>query len=214
MKQFKVVAVFLIIQFWNVNAQDTISHIIGGCVYNGLKTSYDEAPCPLGVFFYYSNDTLIINGTIGANCCGTHFALIQTLNDTIFISTVDIGDLCLCTCGFCFEIRIPASITDTIVELNGTFYNTKSGLYSIDNVYDKTIEIIPNPFDNQLIIRTDLEIFHTIWICDVSGRVIRNIDYSNSKEIIIDTKSMHSGIYLIKFETTNKKTITKKIIKN
>jgi hypothetical protein len=213
MKRILLVTGFLILLFGTSYSQDTISHIISGCVYNE-KSTIDEAACPLGVFFNYTNDTLYINGTIGANCCGTHFAIVQILRDTVFIATQDTGDLCTCVCGFCFELKTPATTIDTIVSMNGTIYNTKGILSSINNNdNDELIKVLPNPFDNELRIIFDHEYIKNIYISDLSGKNIHYIDCSNQREILIDTSSWPTGLYLINLRTSNSNLVTKKIIK-
>jgi len=194
-------------------SQDTISHITSGCVYNE-KSTIEDAPCPPGVFFNYSNDTLNIYGTIGANCCGTHFAFVQILRDTVFITTKDTGDLCNCVCGFCFELRIPATIMDTIVCMNGTIYNIKGVLSSFyKNESDEVFKVLPNPFNHELRIMVDNEFIRNAFISDFSGKIIHTIDCTNQREIILDTSSWPTGLYLLNLKSSNNKIITSKIIK-
>lgn len=213
MKKLLLIIVFLTLLIGITYAQDTISHIISGCIYND-KSTLDEEPCPLGVYFNYTSDTLYINGTIGANCCGTHFAVVQILRDTVYIATQDTGELCTCVCGFCFELKLPAATTDTIVCMNGTIYNTKEVISSIaNNINDENIKVLPNPFANELRIKSGQEFIQNILINDFAGRIIQNIDYSNQSEIVIDTRAMAPGLYLINLKTSNNKLITKKIIK-
>jgi hypothetical protein len=213
MKKPLLIIVFLTLLIGINYSQDTISHIISGCVYQE-KSTIDEEPCPLGVHFTYENDSLIIYGTIGANCCGTHFAIVQILRDTVFIATQDTGQLCNCVCGFCFELKVPATLTDTIVNLNGTIYNSKALISSInDNKYDENITVLPNPFVNELKIKSDREFIQTILINDFAGRIIQNINCSNQNEISIDTRAMLPGLYLISLKTLDNRLITKKIIK-
>lgn len=215
MKQIIILTAILIAQTRIMNAQDTISHISGGCIYNEFVTSYGDSSCPQGIFFNYSEDTLTIYGTIEANCCGTHFAIVRKQNDTIFVATADTGELCRCVCAYCFKITVAASATDTIVDLNGTFYNITSGISSIgDKVLpDRAIHVMPNPFNDHLTINTGTVKIRSVRISDLTGRIIKNITYSGLKEIVINTGSMYSGTYFISVRTTDNKVITKKIVK-
>jgi hypothetical protein len=213
MKRILLVTGFLILLIGTLYSQDTISHIISGCVYNE-KSTIDEAPCPPGVFFNYTNDTLYIHGTIGANCCGTHFAIVQILRDTVFIATLDTGDLCTCVCGFCFELKVPATTVDTIVSMNGIIYNSKGILSSKNNNNnDDLIKILPNPIDNELRIIFDHEYIKNAYINDLSGKTIHYIECSNQREIHIDTSTWPNGLYLINFKSSDNTLITRKIIK-
>jgi hypothetical protein len=204
---------FVMIQFGIINAQDTIQHVVGDCIPETLKSASSDT-CPNGIFFEHLDDTLIIYGRIWANCCGTHFAIVEKLYDTIHISTIDTGNLCTCTCPYCFEIKIPATIQDTIVEINNTIYNTKKTVNSIETneLENDLIKIIPNPINDYFELKADFQKIKSIWISDLSGRTIKKI--KDSKNGSINIKSLETGIYLLNLETVNNKIITKKIMKN
>jgi Secretion system C-terminal sorting domain len=198
-----------------VSGQDTISHINGGCINSEKKIANDDS-CPQGIFFEYENDSLNIFGTIGANCCGTHLAIIKSSHDTIFISTVDTGMLCTCVCEFCFNIRIPVSITDTIVNLNGTIYSTlKNYSSTIDMSIESYIELVPNPAKNNLtvLIRDYIEDLVIMELINAQGILLRTIKLNSIDNINVDLSGLKSGAYFIRFKTKNNNTFTKTIIK-
>lgn len=193
-------------------SQDTISHITSGCL-NTFKASTSDS-CPEGVNFKYSGDTLKIYGTIGANCCGAHFLQIQKLNDTIYIASVDTGDLCLCSCAFCFEIGLKISSIDTIVSLNGEIFNIKTVINSISTSLAPPNKIVLYPNPTSGILKIDLKSIvniKCIRVTDISGRVIKEIE-KNTREI--DLSDFESGLYLIYFELGDHQKIVKRILRN
>lgn len=215
MKKLSIIVVFTMVYFIG-NGQDTINHIVSGCKNSELKASINTS-CPRGINFGYLNDTLEIYGTLGANCCGTHFAYISKINDTIYITTADTGQLCLCTCEFCFEIRIPASVDDTIVSMGGTFYNTKSSDVSVGDYNELADRILlsPNPVSEILTIsmeQADMEL-KQVKVYNINGAIFKTIELSENRNISIDISEFISGIYLFKFETTDNQIIVKSIIK-
>lgn len=103
---------------------DTISYQTGNCI-NNLKSS-PNIVCMNGVNFRYGNDSLEIFGTVSANCCGSHLMTIERSASVINIATLDTGLLCLCTCDFCFSLKIKADVTENLVNFNGTLYSTNN----------------------------------------------------------------------------------------
>jgi Secretion system C-terminal sorting domain len=59
--------------------------------------------------------------------------------------------------------------------------------------------ISPNPFDNQLIIKTITPSIATVF--DISGRFIQQINITE-KQVILDTSSWKNGTYFIQFDTS------------
>ncbi len=208
-----ILIVFVLIQFGFINAQDTIQHVTSNCISETYKSASLDT-CPNGIFFEHLDDTLIIYGRIMANCCGAHFAIVENQYDTIYISTIDTGYLCTCICSYCFEIRIPATTQDTIVEIDNIVYNTKRKVNSIrtNELENDLIKIIPNPIDDYFKLIADFKKIKSIWISDLSGRVIKVIrDFQNG---LINISSFGTGIYLLNLETFDNKIISKKIMKN
>jgi hypothetical protein len=206
---------FLLVCSLTVSGQDTISHINGGCISSGKKYANDDS-CPQGIFFKFENDSLNIFGTIGANCCGKHMAIIKSYHDTIFISSVDTGILCTCGCVFCFNLRIPVCITDTIINLNGTVYSTlKNYSSTMDRSIESNIEIVPNPAKNNLtvIIGDYIEDLTLIELIDTKGILLKSIKLSSRDDVNVDLSSLKSGAYFIRFKTKNNNTFTRTIIK-
>jgi hypothetical protein len=210
MKKLFLTVILMVLFQQLTHAQDTLKHITSGCIGHVIATESDS--CPKGINFRYFEDTLEIYGTIWANCCGEHFVQIIRSGDTIHITTFDTGQLCNCSCLFCFDIKLPATTNDTLVEINGVMYNAKkinSIKYSeIDN---RLIELYPNPVENILYLKVPAYFkINNIGITDITGRLIKEIW---GKSNLIDIKNLESGIYFINFELEDHQPITKKIIK-
>jgi len=210
MKKIVIVLFFsaLLMQF--SYGQDTLKYITSGCQ-SHIKSSESDS-CQEGINFRYLHDTMEIYGTIWVNCCGEHFVRIIRTEDTIFITSFDTGKLCLCTCKFCFDIKLPASENDTIVEFNGIIYNAKK-INSINfaSINDRMIEVYPNPAENFLALKVSANIrINKIDITDITGRLVNTI---KNNRPVIDIKNLEAGIYFVNIELVNRQIIIKKLVK-
>lgn len=88
-----------------------------------------------------------------------------------------------------------------------------STILSVDE-FDKTdVVIYPNPVDNMLKI-SSLNKVKSVTIINSLGQIIKNIKTTNQpEEVQIDFSGINSGVYLVKVNFKNGKTITKKVIK-
>ena len=84
--------------------------------------------------------------------------------------------------------------------------------YFLPDVKPLTSEIYPNPAKSFFVIRSSLPV-KEIEIFDVSGKLIKEINFSSAKEPKISLKGIKSGVYLLKIKTENKEFIRKLIIK-
>lgn len=76
-----------------------------------------------------------------------------------------------------------------------------------DTKIDKTISVYPNPFQDILSVKSDLEI-NSIEMIDLLGQCVFSQKGYCGKSLVTDVKSLQSGIYFIKVNN-----ITKRIIK-
>ena len=76
------------------------------------------------------------------------------------------------------------------------------------------IEVYPNPAAENLYISIPAQINEPIYakMMDISGKLIENYDFLEKKNQTIDVKTLSNGIYLLVFETKEKR-VVKKIIK-
>ena len=76
---------------------------------------------------------------------------------------------------------------------------------------ESRLEVYPNPFRNQLIIETDLDVY-SIQLLDVHGRLILETNPTGSRSEI-STESLANGVYLIRINTSNA-VIIRRVIKS
>jgi hypothetical protein len=199
-----------------VRGQDTCSYLTSACLGEVLKSAENTSFLD-EVHFAFNNDTLSVSGMIEANCCGTHLALIEMRHDTIFISTTDTGILCMCDCKYSFKIKVPATSVDTIVNLRGTNYNTKDPAYSsiATNKQERGFSIVPNPANNLITLSIEdyLNGLKEISILNSSGMTLKKIPVGGGQSIDVDLSKFESGVYFVKIETMDSKSITQKLIK-
>ena len=84
--------------------------------------------------------------------------------------------------------------------------------YFLPDVKPLTSEIYPNPAKSFFVIRCPLPV-KEIEIFDVSGKLIKEINFSSAKEPKISLKGIKTGVYLLKIKTENKEFTKKLIIK-
>jgi|GEM_PF-1858281 len=84
--------------------------------------------------------------------------------------------------------------------------------YFTPDVKPFTSEIYPNPANSFFVIRSPLPV-KEIEIFDVSGKLIKEINFSSSRKPKISLKGIKTGVYLLKIKTENKEFTKKLIIK-
>lgn len=215
MKKCLIIFILFLLSKGTSFANDTTTYISSACLYEVKKSGIiHQSGSPTMVLFGYYNDTLTISGMIEANCGSAHIAVIEKSMDTIFIIGEDTGKMTTCDCVFHFELKIKASVNDTIVVFNSNTYNTKHpyGLIGKLNIDNDPINLFPNPAENYLRIKTQANInINRILISDITGRLIKTIINENK---IIDLTGFNAGTYFIEFEINKGIHFYKKILKN
>jgi len=102
---------------------------------------------------------------------------------------------------------------DTLIyqSLLSQSYSACSIYLNINEIAINSIELYPNPTTNEIII-SNTELFKNYKLYDLFGKILFANDICD-KNLIIDLKTLPSGIYLLKL-TGNNRILTKKIIKN
>lgn len=77
---------------------------------------------------------------------------------------------------------------------------------------ENVVRMYPNPATSQFTINSN-EVFQTIEIYSVSGKMLIKIENINQREITLNTSHLSSGIYLLKVSETYNTTIKKLLIK-
>jgi hypothetical protein len=88
-----------------------------------------------------------------------------------------------------------------------------SNVTGISNVQSNLISVMPNPFRNELRIKTDPESkFKKLLITTLTGAVLFEMNIEHEKNIVVNTSNIQSGCYLLTFVSDNE-IVTSKIIK-
>lgn len=82
---------------------------------------------------------------------------------------------------------------------------------AVDNIQDKTITLYPNPVKDILNIQSSGDPIQGVFICDMTGKVVKHITTLNSN--CINLSDMKSGVYFIKILYDNNRESTYKIVK-
>ncbi len=174
---------------------------------------YSDIECndPIGasetqsISIQLNNDTLTLSGRIIANCCGAHFLKYEVLEDSIYFTRIDTGNLCDCYCLHEVSIKIGGCTSNfynvILFEYSGndgidTLINVShTGINSV-NDKEKT-EIYPNPFNEfATVIFPNPNLYSfTFRMYNCSGNLIKIIPDINSNSFQIYRGNLKAGIY-------------------
>lgn len=113
---------------------------------------------------------------------------------------------------FVFLLNSPTSTEDSIFLDNFSF--SFDPFVSInENDALNAISVYPNPFEGEIRLSSEVS-FDEVIITDITGKIIKTISNINSNELIINTDTFNSGIYLLKISDQSGNYRTEKIIKN
>jgi uncharacterized repeat protein (TIGR01451 family) len=91
--------------------------------------------------------------------------------------------------------------------------NTSENLFSetagVDELVDETIQLYPNPSDNQIFVRSENNI-EQVSLYDLNGMLMRTVS-PNAKNTSINVSDLKSGIYIATVQT-NQSIVTKRLI--
>lgn len=210
MKTLKIYLVlFVSLVSYHAFAQDTISEYIKTpCLQFSLPP--DKLPDPQ---FERMGDSICITGMIGANCAGTHLAIIKRSNDSIFVTSKDTGHLATCSCVYNFQLKVKATGSDSILVLNQIVYNLNSVLVGMDAVYEKddVIDVYYDPTIESLRIEQNSGVkMNSVSIYDHAGCL--QLTVANDRTIV-DLSGFKSGLYILDFEMVDNRHVTSKVMK-
>lgn len=100
--------------------------------------------------------------------------------------------------------------------MNNLVCNNPCNRLGLKNVpLDESVQVYPNPVENELYIQTDLGNIQSVYIYDITGRGIENLTYTkpSGSRYIINTETLAKGIYFVKIKTVDRE-ITQRIVKN
>lgn len=188
------------------NVPDTIS----GYFTSTCKTISEPLPDPQ---FQRLGDSLSITGMIGANCAGTHIAIIKRSGDSIYVTSKDTGNLATCSCFYNYKLNVKRSTSDSILVLNQIVYNLNSVLVGIDAVDEKDdlIAVYYDPTIESLRIEQKSGVkMNSVSIYDNVGCL--QLTVANDRSII-DMSGFKSGLYILDFVMVDNRHVTRKIMK-
>lgn len=188
-----------------VNVPDTISgYFTSSCKITGLP--YPEPQ------FRRVGDMLYMTGIIGANCAGTHLAIIKRSGDSILVTTKDTGNLATCHCDYLFMLPLTSSITDSILVFNSVVYHLNSISDGLDEVNEGN-DLIGAFFDPTLgclrIENKSVVKIKSVSIYDNLGCL--QLTVANDRSIV-DMSGFKSGMYILDFQFVDNRHLTRKII--
>jgi hypothetical protein len=92
-------------------------------------------------------------------------------------------------------------------------YTEPEGQSIKENNKSSDIKIYPNPVENSLTVSTKTDNISNIFVADLSGKEILNINPTLQKTITINLSLLESGMYIISVKLSNERTIQKQFIK-
>ena len=176
--------------------KDEFDYITGECTDNVWK-KYEHLK-----HFNINNDKLEVYGYTVQNCCTQKTATFEIKNDTVFITTFQVGERCTCNCSFSFKIEIPniSDINTHVFFDNEQVFINENNNTNIDSKTDSSVNIFPVPTNNYLTVEfqnPDSNNYH-IEICDMYGHISFKQEEINSPSIQLNVMDLKPGIYLIK----------------
>jgi Secretion system C-terminal sorting domain len=208
--------------------QDTISYLTSKCLSQELTTLQKIKVQNIDstiINYEYLGDTLKLSGTIQVNCCGTHMAIVNRMNDSIFIETLDTGNLCWCNCPYLFEIKLPHASNDSILKViygyihktnNFYIYKLHSPASQVPTIEKVSISFFPNPIENHLRVEfNELSKMNKYQLrLSTISSVVLWTSVINQQSSDIDMSAYPAGVYFIQlFDNENSMVINRKIIK-
>jgi len=149
------------------------------------------------------------------NCCTNHFYEITVKSDSVFISTSENGEYCLCgSCTYTLTFSDPdpqKSEYHIFIEGKNTTVSIASSI--IEPSFEDATEIYYKPTECMIYIENDVAKKISITIIDMNGKIISQ-NTSNQKTINLKVDNINKGTYIVKVDNgmyiKNKKiTITK-----
>jgi len=88
------------------------------------------------------------------------------------------------------------------------------GSTGISEEIDTPIKVHPNPFNERtrIVLSEPLGTNDRLEVIDIHGRILRSVQGTGSKEIILERNELKSGIYLLKYERDGRSPVSKRIV--
>jgi aminopeptidase N len=116
--------------------------------------------------------------------------------------------------GETFTFNLPFTVDSVIFDPELWLISANTMLSSADeHLTEQQISISPNPASDHLeiLLTVTVEDLH-LQICDVTGRVLKNISAENTRQLIVDLHDLSKGIYFLKFLSGRSAAVKKVVI--
>ncbi|HWB64972.1 MAG TPA: T9SS type A sorting domain-containing protein [Chitinophagales bacterium] len=91
---------------------------------------------------------------------------------------------------------------------------TVNNCTGIDNIAGSLVSVYPNPFSNQLSIKTSAIENGTLTLMDVTGKVVQTVRVNTASGVtVINTSRLEKGIYMLNIIGNNQIAATRKVVK-
>ena len=98
---------------------------------------------------------------------------------------------------------------------DGDFFTFGSllAVLDVEESLFNTINLFPNPVQNQLVINSPIAPITTVNVYDLNGRLVKTLSSENTNNLNLDLSVLQEGLYLVEINTTQG-VLTKKIIRS
>ena len=90
-------------------------------------------------------------------------------------------------------------------------YINVTGITGLDAIADVAVKVYPNPFTNNVSVRSSA-VISQVDLFDVTGTLVKTISSIESNTVELNTEELSAGIYFVKMNSVNG-TLVKKIVK-
>ncbi len=90
-------------------------------------------------------------------------------------------------------------------------YINVTGITGLDEIIDVAVKVYPNPFSNNVSIRSSA-VINKVDLFDVTGILVKTVSSIESNALELDTQELSAGIYFLRMNTDSG-TLVKKIVK-
>jgi len=173
-----------------------------------FKDSKGKWSIPVNQYFYKSNNIQEENKIIGYRYWvnddienATYVSVnnpvrLLNLNEDLDLNGLENGEYIIH-----FQFKDVSGKWSLVTSDNFTF----NGIVAIENTFEKTIEVYPNPTTGLIIIEAEIEfpMECTLEVCDYSGRVVLLKQLGKEKAHEIDLSQLSKGIYYVRIKINN-----------
>ncbi len=177
---------------WGTRSQDVIA--------NGVKVIEDTASLP--------GDYMILEFEVNIPAQTDSLLLVfkSTNGNNAYFSWFKVGKKCT-------EANCDTMCYDPICDLRSELYDTASGGTSVSQNYavSNELKVYPNPARDILSIEANPEIYNSVAILDLTGKVVMDAPV-NSLTTKLNTGNIGAGMYVVKAQGNHEFAITKIVI--